>query len=187
MPTHRRRGSRRFPDLHFGLIEFNAHWLVSLVGGMDKAWVTGTGQDADWWLGHWDDRRPANEQPAMARLFRLNDCWPYPLKPSEYVRRQFHVSFQDDPVAVAARHITGLTTIIWGNDYPHAEGTFRHSKQLIAEQFAGVPDDEREGHPGRHSGSDPRIRTGACRRLRPAPAVVTRTRHAGRRERKRRD
>jgi predicted TIM-barrel fold metal-dependent hydrolase len=133
----------RFPDLHFGLIEFNAHWLVSLVGGMDKAWVTGTGQDADWWLGHWDDRRPANEQPAMARLFRLNDRWPYPLKPSDYVRRQFHVSFQDDPVAVAARHITGLTTIIWGNDYPHAEGTFRHSKQLIAEQFAGVPDDER--------------------------------------------
>ena len=44
---------------------------------------------------------------------------------------------------MAARHITGLTTIIWGNDYPHAEGTFRHSRQLIADQFAGVPDDER--------------------------------------------
>jgi predicted TIM-barrel fold metal-dependent hydrolase len=134
----------RFPELHFGLIEFNAHWLVSLVGGMDKAWVTGTGQDADWWLGHWDDSRPANDQPTMARLFRLNDRWPYPLRPSEYVRRQFHVSFQDDPVAVAARHITGLTTIVWGNDYPHAEGTFRHSKQLIAQQFAGVPDEERQ-------------------------------------------
>lgn len=133
----------RFPDLHFGLIEFNAHWLVSLLGGMDKAWVTGTGQDVDWWLGHWDDGRPADDQPTMARLFRLNGRWPYPLKPSEYVQRQFHVSFQDDPVAVAARHITGLTTIIWGNDYPHAEGTFRHSKQLIAEQFAGVPHDER--------------------------------------------
>jgi hypothetical protein len=133
----------RFPDLHFGLIEFNAHWLVSLVGGMDKAWVTGVGQDADWWLGHWDDSRPASDQPTMARLFRLNDRWPYPLKPSEYVQRQFHVSFQDDPVAVAARHITGLTTIIWGNDYPHAEGTFRHSRRLNAEQFAGVPDDER--------------------------------------------
>ena len=50
-----------------GLIEFNAHWLVSLVGGMDKAWVTGTGQDADWWLGHWDDRRPAT--PTTSRLW----------------------------------------------------------------------------------------------------------------------
>jgi predicted TIM-barrel fold metal-dependent hydrolase len=80
----------------------------------------------------------------MAQLFRLNERWPYPLMPSEYVRRQFHVSFQDDPVAVASRHITGVSTIVWGNDYPHAEGSFRGSRRLIEEQFAGVPDDERE-------------------------------------------
>ena len=80
----------------------------------------------------------------MARLFRLNDRWPYPLKPSEYIRRQIHVSFQDDPIALAARHLTGPTTIMWGNDYPHAEGTFRHSKRLITEQFADVPEDERK-------------------------------------------
>ena len=84
----------------------------------------------------------------MAQLFRLNEKWPYPLMPSEYVRRQFHVSFQDDPVAVACRHITGLSTIVWGNDYPHAEGTFRGSRQLIAEQFAGVPADERDAMVG---------------------------------------
>ena len=69
-------------------------------------------------------RRSARHGPA----FRLNEKWPYPLKPSEYVQRQFHVSFQDDPVAVACRHITGLSTIVWGNDYPHAEGTFRGSR-----------------------------------------------------------
>ena len=79
----------------------------------------------------------------MAQLFRLNEKWPYPLMPSEYVRRQFHVSFQDDPVAVACRHITGLSTIVWGNDYPHAEGTFRGSRELMAKLFAGVPADER--------------------------------------------
>ena len=135
----------RFPGLHFGLIEFNAHWLVSLMGSMDKAWVTGIGQDADWWLGYWDPDRPATaaDQPAMARLFRLNEKWPYPLKASEYVQRQFHVSFQDDPTAVAARNITGVSTIVWGNDYPHAEGTFRHSQELIADQFAGVPGPDR--------------------------------------------
>jgi hypothetical protein len=75
----------------------------------------------------------------MAQLFRLNEKWPYPLMPSEYVKRQFHVSFQDDPVAVACRHITGLSSIVWGNDYPHAEGTFRGSRQLMAQLFAGVP------------------------------------------------
>jgi predicted TIM-barrel fold metal-dependent hydrolase len=137
--------AERFPELHFGLIEFNAHWLASLIGGMDKAWVTGIGQDSEWWLGMWDDQRPATvtDQSSMARLFLLNEKWPYPLKPSEYVRSQFHVSFQDDPTAVACRNITGLSTIVWGNDYPHAEGAFRHSQELIASQFAGVPAEER--------------------------------------------
>src|SRR5579871_478763 len=133
----------RFPGLHFSLIEFNAHWLASLVGSMDKCWVTGIGQDPDWWLGIWDDTRPNNDQPNMAQLFRLNEKWLYPLMPSEYVQRQFHVSFQDDPVAVACRHITGVSSIVWGNDYPHAEGTFRGSRELMARQFVGVPDEER--------------------------------------------
>jgi hypothetical protein len=136
--------AERYPGLHFSLIEFNAHWLSSLVGGMDKCWVTGIGQDADWWLGQWDDTRPSHDQPNMAQLFKLNEKWPYPLMPSEYVRRQFHVQFQDDPVAIACRHITGISTIVWGNDYPHAEGTFGGSRELIAGQFAGVPDDERK-------------------------------------------
>ncbi len=138
----------RYPDLHFGLIEFNANWLAALMGSMDKAWVAGIGQDADWWLGYWDQKRSPAEQKKMARLFSLNGSWPHPLKPSEYVKRQFHVSFQDDPTAVACRNATGVSTLIWGNDYPHAEGTFNggngpHSPELIASLFAGVPDDDR--------------------------------------------
>ena len=140
--------AERFPDLHFALIEFNANWLAQLVGAMDKCWTTGIGQDPDWWLGYWDDDRPANDQPLMAQLFRLNEKWPYPLMPSEYVQRQFHVSFQDDPVAVACRHITGVSSIVWGNDYPHAEGTFRGSRELMRQEFAGVPDDERRAMVG---------------------------------------
>jgi hypothetical protein len=134
----------RYPELHFSLIEFNAHWLASLVGSMDKCWITGIGQDPDWWLGIWDDERPPTDQPGMARLFKLNEKWPYPLMPSEYVKRQFHVQFQDDPVAVACRHLTGVSSIVWGNDYPHAEGTFRGSQALIARQFADVPAAERD-------------------------------------------
>jgi hypothetical protein len=53
------------------------------------------------------------------------------------------VQFQDDPVAVACRHITGVPTLVWGNDYPHAEGTFRGSRELIATQLGGLPTDER--------------------------------------------
>jgi predicted TIM-barrel fold metal-dependent hydrolase len=133
----------RFPDLHFNLIEFNANWLTRLMGGMDKAWTTGIGQDKDFWGGYWDSSRPASDQPKMARIFNVNSKWPHPLKPSEYIKRQFHVSFQDDPAAVGCRSYTGISTLVWGNDYPHAEGTFRGSRELIPELFAGVPDDER--------------------------------------------
>ena len=96
----------RFPDLHFVLVEFNAHWLVATMAAMDKAWTLGVGQFRDWWAGTWDDDRPDDDQPGMAQLFRLNERWPYPLMPSEYVQRQIHVSFQEDPVAdrVPARH-----------------------------------------------------------------------------------
>ena len=59
----------RYPDLHFALIEFNAHWLASLVGSMDKCWVTGIGQDPDWWLGvlgrHPPGRRAEQHGPAV--------------------------------------------------------------------------------------------------------------------------
>ncbi len=130
----------RFPGLHFSLIEFNAYWLASLVGSMDKCWITGIGQDPDWWIGVWQDDRPDDDQPGMAQLFKLNEKWPYPLMPSEYVQRQFHVSFQDDPVAVACRNITGLSTVMWGNDYPHAEGTFRGSRDLLAQLMGDLPD-----------------------------------------------
>lgn len=70
----------RFPDLHFGLIEFNAHWLMSLLGAMDKSWVVGIGKDDEWWLGMWDpDLLPTvAAQSSMARLFLLNNKWLYP-------------------------------------------------------------------------------------------------------------
>ena len=42
-----------------------------------------------------------------------------------------------------SRHITVVDTIYWGSDYPHAEGTFLGSQDVINEQFEGVPDEDR--------------------------------------------
>ena len=149
----------RYPDLHFALIEFNAHWLASLVGSMDKCWVTGIGQDADWWLGNWDDTRPDDDQPGMAQLFRLNDKWPYPLAPSEYVRRQFHVSFQDDPVAVACRHITGLVDDRVGQRLP-ARGRDVPRKSRADREAARRSPRRRAGRARRrHARRAPRLRS----------------------------
>src|SRR5579862_5339363 len=133
----------RHPDLMFNMIEFNAGWLANFMGSMDKGWRTGTGQDPHWWLGFWEEGLPAEEQELFGRLFNINEKWPYPLKPSEYVKRNIRVQFADDPVAVQSRHITGVETIYWGNDYPHAEGTFLGSQEVIEDQFEGVPDEDR--------------------------------------------
>ena len=62
--------------------------------------------------------------------------------PSELIRRQCAATFMYDPVAINNRHITGLDTLMWGNDYPHPEGTWPSSQSALADQFDGVPDDE---------------------------------------------
>jgi len=59
-------------------------------------------------------------------------------KPSFYMARQIHGTFQYDPVAVGSMARTGAAPILWRSDFPHAEGTYPKSRQSIAEQFAGV-------------------------------------------------
>jgi predicted TIM-barrel fold metal-dependent hydrolase len=63
------------------------------------------------------------------------------LKPSEYFRRQGAVTITDDPVALRLLDFTGTDTLMWGNDYPHDEGTFPDSKPFIDQiRAATTPD-----------------------------------------------
>ena len=64
------------------------------------------------------------------------------LPPSEYVKRQVKLTFQEDPAGIALRHQTGLDCLMWGSDYPHREGTWPDSRAAIEKQFADVPSDE---------------------------------------------
>jgi predicted TIM-barrel fold metal-dependent hydrolase len=43
-----------------------------------------------------------------------------------------------DPVAINNREVTGIETLMWGNDYPHPEGTWPESQKVNADQFEGV-------------------------------------------------
>jgi predicted TIM-barrel fold metal-dependent hydrolase len=104
----------RFPALRVVTVETGAAWL---------GWIT-TQADA---------------------IYEDHVRWAKPklsLKPSELIRRQCHATFMFDPVAINNRHITGVETIMWGNDYPHPEGTWPMSQDIAAKQFADVPDDE---------------------------------------------
>ncbi len=97
-----------FPDLHFVFVETNAAWI---------SWAMTT-------LDHYD------------KSFRQYVGWVRPElkeKPSFYIKRQIHGTFQIDDVAVDMVPFTGAKVALWGSDYPHAEGTYPHSQGVVAE------------------------------------------------------
>ena len=42
------------------------------------------------------------------------------------------------------RHLVGIENILWSTDFPHPATTWPHSQEVVARQFADIPDDERE-------------------------------------------
>jgi predicted TIM-barrel fold metal-dependent hydrolase len=66
---------------------------------------------------------------------------PLPMKPSDYVRRQMWATFQDDPVGPATYKIFGENNYMWASDFPHTDSTWPESRQWIAKDFNGVPED----------------------------------------------
>lgn len=65
------------------------------------------------------------------------------LKPSEYFHRQVCATFINDPLGVKYRHQVGVDNVMWSSDYPHTVSTWPHSQEVIARDFAGVPEDEK--------------------------------------------
>jgi predicted TIM-barrel fold metal-dependent hydrolase len=57
------------------------------------------------------------------------------------MRRQLHATFQDDPVALRNVVFTGAQPVLWGNDYPHEEGTYPHSPQIVERLAAHLDPD----------------------------------------------
>lgn len=60
------------------------------------------------------------------------------MPPSEVWKRNFWVTFQDDPVGLALLDFCNEDHILWASDYPHPDSTFPESRQVAAEQLGGV-------------------------------------------------
>ena len=113
---------KRYPDLHVIMTEGYAGWLGFAVQFFDH---------------HWSDSRYGTAQHNFGE-------WAAKLEapPGYYLRRQAHTTFMWDPMAIGNRHITGSDCLLWGNDYPHREGSFPYSQEWVAKQFADVPQGE---------------------------------------------
>jgi hypothetical protein len=64
--------------------------------------------------------------------------------PSEIIRRQVYASFQHDRSAVQAVTGMGFPNVLWGSDYPHLEGTYPRTQEVLHELFDGVDAAARE-------------------------------------------
>ena len=93
----------RFPKLNFATIEAGAGWLPYALWAMDH------GQDSfAFWVS-----------PQLK------------YKPSEYFRMHGHASFETDPVGIELLDRIGVDNLLWGNDYPHIEGSWPNSEKAI--------------------------------------------------------
>ena len=57
------------------------------------------------------------------------------LKPSEYWARQCRASFQFERVGTKFADLVGIDTLMWGSDFPHGDGTWPDSGQILDEHL----------------------------------------------------
>lgn len=81
---------------------------------------------------------------SLDRKAKVYDLPGVRLKPSEYFRRNMSLTFMDDEVGLQLRHMIGVENILWSTDFPHPATTWPNSRDVVARQFAEIPDDERE-------------------------------------------
>ena len=106
----------RFPKAKVCVIEGGASWLAALAERLDEVYEA-----------HAPFVRP-----------KLS------LTPREIIARQVACSFQTDRACIMSRSVTGAQALMWGADYPHHEGTFPRSKEIVAHLFDDIEISEQD-------------------------------------------
>jgi predicted TIM-barrel fold metal-dependent hydrolase len=105
----------RHPGLRFVVTEGECGWLAWVLQAMDQM----------------QERR---------HLYREK----LPMRGSDYFRRQGYITITDDQVALRTLEARDARRLLWGNDYPHDEGTWPNSQaQLDSIRKALSPEDSR--------------------------------------------
>ena len=66
-----------------------------------------------------------------------------PMLPSEYMKRNVVATFQFETTNVDfTRQIFGAEHIMWSSDYPHTDSPWPRSRDMIAQAFKGIPEQD---------------------------------------------
>jgi predicted TIM-barrel fold metal-dependent hydrolase len=105
----------RFPDLQFFFAETQIGWIPEFKEDADENW-----RRHRYWSGA--------------------DQWAH--EPSWYVDHHTQWGFQVDRFGLKVRHDIGIDNIQWSTDFPHVQCDWPNSRQVIADQFKDIPEDE---------------------------------------------
>ncbi len=112
----------RHPKLKFGITEGGAYWANDMLWHMDTRYVgahTSKKMSRDGIAGHLS------------------------MKPSEYFDRNCFVGASNmEIIELERRYMIGIGNILWGNDFPHPEGTWPHTREWLARLYHDIPIDE---------------------------------------------
>ena len=107
----------RYPKLQVGSIEMELSWVPHFLDRLDYNYTQ---------RGITDD------------TYRFRED----MLPSDYFHRQVFLGFQEDTLGIRLREFIGVDNLLWGADYPHPEGTFPYSRQVLEEILADCTEDE---------------------------------------------
>ena len=62
--------------------------------------------------------------------------------PSELVRNQVILTFEQEPLAEQFIPLVGAETCMWASDYPHTDSTFPNSRQAIEDSLGTLSDSD---------------------------------------------
>ena len=108
----------RFPKLQVGAVEFEVSWVPHFLDRIDYTYT---------------------QRSIKPSWHRYNED----MLPSDYFHRNVFVGFQEDGLGIRLRDIVGVDNLQWGSDYPHSEGTFPRSREILGEILSDCSDEEK--------------------------------------------
>jgi predicted TIM-barrel fold metal-dependent hydrolase len=105
----------RFPDLKICLSEGGLGWVAGLMDRLDH----------------------------VGRYQQMYGTWTgIPLTPREVLARNFWFCAIDDPSGLEQRHRVGVDHILLESDYPHQDGTWPDTQEILRQQIGDFPADD---------------------------------------------
>ncbi len=110
----------RFPTLRMAITEAGSFWVADMLWRMDMM---------------------ATREHGMRKLVGTRDV--LRLLPSEYFDRNCSIgSSNTRRRELGRRYEIGVGNIMWGNDFPHPEGTWPYTREFLKDRFWDIPMDE---------------------------------------------